>query len=455
MIRGIPIVVGAFVALSCAPAFPAQGQAYYVFDDLGTLPGHDQSMATDINDAKQVAGMSSSTSENRAVLWAPPGPMVALSPSGNNQGSGLNALGQVAGSQWTTPNSDSSGFLWTSPGPLTTLGTLGAGKVSAVKLNASGQIIGFAASGSATVPTLWSSPAAPVGLGSLGGDWGQALDVNASGVVVGASKGASGPPHAFSWTQNGGMKKLAELTPNNFSQASSINAGGQIVGYAYVGAKDSFQHAVLWPSATSAPLDLGVPGGLTSWANDINDDGVIVGLSGGNTAYPFRRDANGTAKLEVPPGLLGVSPNAINNNGDIAGTIVLPSNKQHAVVWWRYTVSSPYSTIDRTLSMSGGTTTLTILGGPTQVVSQLDPATITLGNGVLPEAHGLKVNGVTITQYADVNLDGLPDLSLQFDVAELTANADLTLQTSKLWLQGASLDRLTGMTGSENIAVTP
>src|SRR4051812_14685614 len=75
MVRLIAIVGCAALSVSCGGnVFPAMGQSYFVFDDLGALPGHDQARTADINDARQVTGMSWSASESRAFLWTPPGP---------------------------------------------------------------------------------------------------------------------------------------------------------------------------------------------------------------------------------------------------------------------------------------------------------------------------------------------------------------------------------------------
>ena len=50
-----------------------------------------------------------------------------------------------------------------------------------------------------------------VDLGTLGGSYSVALAVNDSGQVVGSSSPRRRRPHAFSWTQTGGMVDLGTL----------------------------------------------------------------------------------------------------------------------------------------------------------------------------------------------------------------------------------------------------
>ena len=69
-------------------------------------------------------------------------------------------------------------------------------------------------------------------LGTLGGEQSVAYALNDRGQVVGLSMTAGGSWHAFSWTREYGMIDLGTL--GGESNASAVNAHGQVVGYSYV-----------------------------------------------------------------------------------------------------------------------------------------------------------------------------------------------------------------------------
>jgi probable HAF family extracellular repeat protein len=93
------------------------------------------------------------------------------------------------------------------------------------------------------------------------------------------------PTHAFLWTEGAGMIDLGDLSGRptiyggSFSIANAINNSGVVVGYSTL--RDGVNHAFRW-TRDGGMIDLNtlLPGG-SGWvlheANDINDNGQIVG----------------------------------------------------------------------------------------------------------------------------------------------------------------------------------
>jgi probable HAF family extracellular repeat protein len=67
-----------------------------------------------------------------------------------------------------------------------------------------------------------------------------------------------------------------------YSAALAINERGQIAGWSQTAS--GAEHAVLWPSAESRPIDLGTLGGHQSFAVALDNNGQVVGTS--DTPHP-------------------------------------------------------------------------------------------------------------------------------------------------------------------------
>jgi probable HAF family extracellular repeat protein len=118
----------------------------------------------------------------------------------------------------------------------------------------------------------------PVDLGTLGGGASQATAVNARGQVVGYSYLVGNlSAHAFSWTAMDGMVDLGTLGGTFVTIATAVNDPGQVVGFSFT-AGDVFPHAFSW-TATGGIVDLGTLGGSYSIAVAVNDRGQVVGFS--------------------------------------------------------------------------------------------------------------------------------------------------------------------------------
>lgn len=169
----------------------------------------------------------------------------------------------------------------------------------------------------------------------------EATAVNASGDVVGWSGESSEPGfrHAFLW-RDGVMTDLGALpdvggSSNgiNNSWANGINPRGDVVGASrFDGPAGTPRHAVLWRHG--AITDLGtLPGGWESEATAINPAGDVVGYSSGfqspRVAVLWRKG------VPVDLGTLGATSRAtaINPRGDVVGWSGDQFGPRHAVLW--------------------------------------------------------------------------------------------------------------------------
>lgn len=131
--------------LTTSGGYRAFVQSGSVTTNLGTLPGGNSSVASDVNNKTQVVGTAYSpvTSSNHAVLWNN-GTIIDLGTLPGDTSSmavAINDAGQVAGTS-TSVGRPSRVFRWEN-GVMTDLGGLGSGFAFATDMNNSGQIVGY------------------------------------------------------------------------------------------------------------------------------------------------------------------------------------------------------------------------------------------------------------------------------------------------------------------------
>jgi probable HAF family extracellular repeat protein len=209
--------------------------------DLGTLAGSDTA-AADVNRAGQVVGRSlvfppEGGDRYDAFIWDRANGMRDIVP--DLLPSGINDAGQVVGNAYVSIGPQQAAYraFLSSGGTLTAIGTLGGSRSTAAAINnaSPAQVVGSAsvAGDVASHAYVWQGGVMH-DLGTLPGFANSyAEDVNLAGDVVGTVNPASGPSHAFLYS-NGTMLDLNGLIPPSsgwvLAGASGINDRGQIVG---------------------------------------------------------------------------------------------------------------------------------------------------------------------------------------------------------------------------------
>ncbi len=283
--------------------------------DLGTLGGK-FSIATYINDADQVIGLSDNTVadpfalfptgfQTRAFIWDDGhmedlgtlgGPDAAPSAPCNNHRENL-----VVGLAFTgfTPNPDTGiptldPFLW-KHGHMTDLGTLGGTIGQAQCANNRGEIIGSSnLAGNTTTHAFFWDDGSMTDLGTLGGDNSEAIWINDAGEIAGSADLPGSTLHDAVLWKNGNIHDLGTVDGDACSRGRGINSHGQVVG----GSSDcaNFLHAFVWQKSTGM-LDLNkliAPGSGLQITNafNINDRGEILAKS-----FPIGTTPNDDADL--------------------------------------------------------------------------------------------------------------------------------------------------------------
>lgn len=329
--------IAAIIALVTVAAWSGSALAAWTVTDLGVLSDWGTSRATAINNSGQIVGYAS-TGEfnasgldiNHAFLWES-GTMTDLGVIGGTSGSlnsyayAINDNGSIVGtSQVSGGDGNSYAFLYTSS-TMQNLNVAG----TAYGINNSGQIAG---SGYNNHAFRINSDGSVQDLGTLSTNtaaksYGRAI--NASGQVAaydGLGMGQSATNAGFIWT-NGTKQATGTLGGTN-STIYSINNTGQVVGTSEISG-GYYTHAFLYSSGTRS--DLGTLG-TTSQANQINNNGQIVGFSDGvfddgnsTHAVLWTVNADGSASmidlnsLVAGSGWVLSEATGINDNGQIVG----------------------------------------------------------------------------------------------------------------------------------------
>src|SRR5207247_4411917 len=158
---------------------------------------------------------------------------------------------------------------------LTDLGTLGGSHSEALAINGRGQVAGFSTTATGERHAFFWDGGAMRDLGAFAGDCCAAsgtpfIALNDAGQVAFTSTVASGERHAVLW--DGTTVRDLGTLGGDYSEATAINATGQVVGSSRIVAGGFAFHAVVWDRGV--PRDLG-PGRALA----INGRGQVPGFS--------------------------------------------------------------------------------------------------------------------------------------------------------------------------------
>ncbi|WP_198358892.1 PEP-CTERM sorting domain-containing protein [Noviherbaspirillum autotrophicum] len=198
---------------------------------LGSLVGSTaNSTGSGINDAGQVAGTSSSSSDNynHAVIYS----------NGSITDLGSNSLGIAINNAGQTLIYSGAHAVIYKNGIMTDLGTLAGVMSFGADINNAEQVTGystFSTTNYSSYHAFLYSNGSMIDLGTLGGASSYGWGINDAGDVVGYSLTNIGQHHAFKYTagQMMDLNSIVEVQDNGWElyEAMGINDAGQITGY--------------------------------------------------------------------------------------------------------------------------------------------------------------------------------------------------------------------------------
>ncbi|MGA1224015.1 MAG: hypothetical protein ACO31E_05545 [Phycisphaerales bacterium] len=209
----------------------------------------------------------------------------------------------------------------------------GTNQSIATGINEAGAIVGRYSAGAGTFGAIWSpegvltTRATPPGTRSFS----TPSDLNEAGVVCGSVillQTGTDPAQAWRWTQKGGYELLPRIG-GIVAECRDINNAGQVAGYGTI--TSGLARACVW-QADGSVLQLGVPPGATqSFANGINDAGMVCGSTVGNEV-PWRWTPKGGMQALPDFGFKATAVD-INEAGWILGWADLFPFETVPVVW--------------------------------------------------------------------------------------------------------------------------
>src|SRR5712671_4072995 len=166
-----------------------------------------------------------------------------------------------------------------------------------------------------------------IGVIEVGDDASQGFGVSHGGIAVGRSI-RTGGSQAFSWTLNGGIVGLPNLSGRNHAVSNSANDNGVVVGTAATTLFGSSRLPVIWQNGAVSQLPF-PPGETLGDANSVNASSVAVGSvdAGSLQRGAIYSGGSGTIITQTTPtGSFFVTAFGINDSGRVVGQGIDPNN---------------------------------------------------------------------------------------------------------------------------------
>ncbi len=414
-----------FVAASLLPA----GAVQYRFRELPDLGGPAVTPRSMNNDGVMVGNGMAADRTQHGIVWNADGNIVDL---GYTSVYDINDSGQLLCNDWI-----GNPYLMNADGSIIFVeGVLG--DWDAVRMNNSRQIIGSGWSDVGLMGFVCNPTDLPVYIAPLPGDVESVpMAINNVGVVAGASKpmmyyGLPYAERAFVWSLDTGTIQLESPTDASIAYPNAINDSGIAVGYLQ-GSGYTWPRGVVWDAAGRITY-LG-----DGTANDINSSGRIAFWSATGASCVIELNGNRSV-LEAPAGAARVVPVCINDAGVVGGYIDTTggTRARYACVW------EPLSVVIVEVAMTPPVLNLKAKGkwvsciielpaDATQTLQDIDVTSVKLQDGI-PAGPSAAIG--------DADMDGVPDLTLNFDRVSLLGTLSLGPQVIKLtgkFTDGASL----------------
>jgi probable HAF family extracellular repeat protein len=350
---------------------------------------------------------------------------------------GLNGAGQVTGGAhdlFTSGDEGNKPFRWTPGGPLVKLTSCCENGFGA-DINATGVVVGsieagpnnayrpFVATGN-SVSFLPLLPGIPNDIETQESH-AKALAINDAGDIVGFSPVNGTSSHAVRWNASHLIADLGTLGGSR-SQAVDINNAGLIIGMSHI-AGDAASHAFLWSSGTGMQDLNTLLGATITSVLEINDAGQIVGTytASGGQSHAFRYTP-GSGLLDL--GTLGGTssePTGLNSRGEVVGSSTLAGGGTHAFLW------TPSDGMEDVTALTGvaeirrlndNLQTLTVTAPPTGTptlgtqIPRLVQLEVTESDSPPIAAFTWSCNGLTCTLDASNSIDDKPGLTYSWDL---------------------------------------
>ncbi|NLT54729.1 MAG: hypothetical protein GXX79_09205 [Actinomycetales bacterium] len=299
---------------------------------LAVPEGYLQPQVTAIGNSGVVIGSALTPAGQRhALRWDRTGVVTDLGglPEGTGSwASDINDRGVIAGSAYVA-STETHAVTWSPGGQITDLGTLPGGTGStAIGIARDGTVLGNATDAAGRNRAVAWNPRGRIRVLDLaGGTSSRASQSNEAGMVVGSITGPSDTDVVAStrvlWDSRGRAHRITVDPQLGYFSVAALNNRGTVTGSS---------PALTWSVRTGVRL-LPMPEGETAHPEDINDTGTVVGTRWSGTSQVLRWDAAGTLTvLALPAGATSGSARAVNNAGAVLGSVTL-GIAQHGVIW--------------------------------------------------------------------------------------------------------------------------